>query len=173
MHAPRCHQTQAGEQSLMAAKQEAELACQAKTDFLTTMSHEIRTPLYGVMGSLELLALTSITAQQRRYLDALQHSSNALLATVNNTLDLARIEAGHQSLEQAPFSPLQLVEEVVSSFAMRAESKGLQLYCMVDASTLRVCWGMCSWCGRCSITLSTTPSSSPSLAVFCCACTVR
>ena len=83
------------EQSLMAAKQEAELACQAKTDFLTTMSHEIRTPLYGVMGSLELLALTSITAQQRRYLDALQHSSNALLATVNNTLDLARIEAGH------------------------------------------------------------------------------
>lgn len=123
------------EQSLMAAKQEAELACQAKTDFLTTMSHEIRTPLYGVMGSLELLALTSITAQQRRYLDALQHSSNALLATVNNTLDLARIEAGHQSLEQAPFSPLQLVEEVVSSFAMRAESKGLQLYFMVDAST--------------------------------------
>ncbi len=89
---------------------------------------------------LFLLALVGICSgcrqiHRRMLQPASAHVSNALLATVNNTLDLARIEAGHQPLAHAPFSPLQLVEEVVFSFAMRAESKGLKLYFTVDATT--------------------------------------
>lgn len=123
------------EHSLRAAKQAAEQASQAKTNFLATMSHEIRTPLYGVIGALELLSLTTTTDRQRHYLEALQHSSSSLLSTVNNTLDLARIEEGHQPVEELPFSPLQLVEDVVTSFAMRAESKGLNIYHIMECST--------------------------------------
>ena len=122
------------EQTLVNAKNAAEKESQSKTVFFTTLSHEIRTPLYGVLGALDLLSMTTTTQQQQQYLSALSHSSKALLLTVNNTLDLARIEAGQQVLEEKSFSPLGLVEEVISSFAMRAESKRLKLILVADAA---------------------------------------
>ena len=116
------------ELSLRESKDAAEKANQAKSIFLATMSHEIRTPLYGIMGTLELLSLTSTTNQQKQYLKALNNSSNSLLTTLNNTLDLARIESGEYTLNISSFSPLELVENVISSFYVRAQSKNLLLY---------------------------------------------
>ncbi|WMD20318.1 ATP-binding protein [Achromobacter seleniivolatilans] len=123
------------ERSLLRAKREAESANQAKTVFLTTMSHEIRTPLYGILGTLELFALTRVNAQQSQYLETVQHSSATLLRTINDTLDLSRIEAGYAVLENAPFSPVDLLNNVAASFAARAQGKGLRSYTVADPDT--------------------------------------
>ncbi len=120
------------EASLNKARKFAEDTSQAKTRFLATMSHEIRTPLYGITGTLELLNLTEMTMQQKHYLDTLHRSATALFGTVNDTLDLSRIEAGHVKLNSAPFYLLELADEVISAFAARAESKGLCIYSVVD-----------------------------------------
>ncbi|MGE8637931.1 MAG: ATP-binding protein [Achromobacter sp.] len=120
------------EQSLLQAKRDAEAANHAKTVFLTTMSHEIRTPLYGILGTLELFSLTPVSRQQAQYLDTVQQSSATLLRTINDTLDLSRIEAGHTALQCAPFSPVELLNSVVASFAARAQAKGLQTYALAD-----------------------------------------
>lgn len=121
--------------SLRNAMEAADAANQAKTLFLTTISHEIRTPLYGILGTLELLSLTGTSEQQRQYLDTLRHSSNILLSTLNDTLDLSRIEAGYMKLEQLPISPLELLDDIISTFCVRAERKNLRLYCTASANT--------------------------------------
>ncbi|MNU77164.1 Sensor histidine kinase RcsC [compost metagenome] len=123
------------EHSLLQAKRDAEAASQAKTVFLTTMSHEIRTPLYGILGTLELFALTPVSGQQAQYLETIQQSSATLLHTINETLDLSRIEAGHAVLEPAPFSPARLMNDVVASFAARAQAKGLRSYAVAAPDT--------------------------------------
>lgn len=115
------------------AIQRAQAANEAKTVFLTTMSHEIRTPLYGILGTLELLALSCTSGQQREYIKAIERSSDSLLQVVDNTLDISRIEAGSLMLEPAAFSPLDLTEDVLSSYAARAERKGLLIYACIDA----------------------------------------
>lgn len=120
------------EQSLLQAKRDAEAANEAKTLFLTTMSHEIRTPLYGILGTLELFSLTSVSGQQAQYLETIQQSSASLLRTINDTLDISRIEAGHTALQCAPFSPVELLNNVVASFAARAHAKGLRAYAIAD-----------------------------------------
>ncbi|MBB1594558.1 hybrid sensor histidine kinase/response regulator [Achromobacter sp. UMC46] len=120
------------EQSLLQAKRDAEAANEAKTVFLTTMSHEIRTPLYGILGTLELFSLTSVSGQQAQYLETIQQSSASLLRTINDTLDISRIEAGHTALQCAPFSPVELMNNVVASFAARAHAKGLRAYAVAD-----------------------------------------
>lgn len=123
------------EYSLLQAKRDAEAANQAKTVFLTTMSHEIRTPLYGILGTLELFSLTRVNGQQSQYLETIQQSSSTLLRTINDTLDLSRIEAGHTVLERAAFSPVELLNNVVASFSARAHAKGLRSYAVADADT--------------------------------------
>lgn len=120
------------EQSLLQAKRDAEAANEAKTLFLTTMSHEIRTPLYGILGTLELFSLTPVSGQQAQYLETIQQSSATLLRTINDTLDISRIEAGHTALQCAPFSPVELLNNVVASFAARAHAKGLRAYAIAD-----------------------------------------
>lgn len=120
------------ETSLLQAKIHADEANTAKTIFLTTMSHELRTPLYGMLGALELFSLTSVTNQQRMYLNAMQQSSSILLSVVSDTLDISRIEAGQVKLDMTPFSPLALVEEVVAAYAARAERKTLNIYSLPD-----------------------------------------
>lgn len=123
------------EHSLLQAKRDAEASSQAKTVFLTTMSHEIRTPLYGILGTLELFSLTPVSSQQAQYLETIQQSSATLLRTINDTLDLSRIEAGHTVLERAPFSPVKLLHDVVASFAARAHAKGLRSYAVAAPDT--------------------------------------
>ena len=129
------------EHSITLAKLHADAANHAKTVFLTTMSHEIRTPLFGILGTLEMLSLTAMDSQQQQYLETMQLSSATLLRTINDTLDLSRIEAGYLTLESSEFSPVELLDGVVASYAARAQAKGLHLYALADVASPAVVVG--------------------------------
>jgi len=105
----------------------AEQASAAKTQFLATLSHEIRTPMTGVMGMAELLQNSSLDPQQRDYTRTMQRSGQLLLKLLNDALDLARIEAGKMDLDEAPFDPCLLLEEVAQLGRGLAISRGLSL----------------------------------------------
>ncbi|UCZ85537.1 response regulator [Pseudomonas sp. L5B5] len=120
------------EATLEEARRLADTANEAKTLFLATMSHEIRTPLYGVLGTLELLARTRLDDQQRDYLRAIEGSSGTLLQLICDVLDVSKIEAGQLALELSEFSALDLVHELIQSYAAAARAKGLQFYACVD-----------------------------------------
>ena len=123
------------EQSLLQAKHLADKSSHEKTLFLSTLSHEIRTPMYGILGSLELLRTTLLSAVQNDYLQATLQASSALMQTINDTLEICLIDSGRLSLSAAPFSPLLLVEEVAGSYCASARSKGLRLFMTVDPDT--------------------------------------
>jgi two-component system sensor histidine kinase/response regulator len=108
-------------------KQAAEASNQAKGVFLANMSHEIRTPLNGVLGFLNLLSKTSLTATQREYLNTTKVSARMLLAVINDILDFSKVEAGKISIEQIEIEFKELLEDVVSLHAANAEAKGLDL----------------------------------------------
>ncbi|WP_268247097.1 ATP-binding protein, partial [Jeongeupia chitinilytica] len=120
------------ELALASAKSAADAANKAKSAFLAMMSHEIRTPLYGVLGTLELLGNTVLSAQQKGYLDTIGHSSGNLLQIINDILDFSKIEADQLTLEAAPFDPIALVEGVAMNFAPLARQKGVELYCCLQ-----------------------------------------
>jgi signal transduction histidine kinase/DNA-binding NarL/FixJ family response regulator/HPt (histidine-containing phosphotransfer) domain-containing protein len=109
------------------AKEEAEFANAAKSDFLATMSHEIRTPMNGMMVMAEMLASADLSSRHRRYAEIITRSGASLLTIINDILDLSKIEAGKLDLESVPFSPERMVEDVASLFWEKARSKGLDL----------------------------------------------
>jgi PAS domain S-box-containing protein len=117
---------------LMKAKRTAESADKAKSDFLANMSHEIRTPMNGIIGMIELMKDTPMTAEQKDYLNTAKDSADALLSLINEVLDFAKIEAGQMTLERLDFDVRSLVEGVARSLAARAEVKGLEMVCMVN-----------------------------------------
>jgi len=121
------------ESALRGARAAADAASAAKSRFLATMSHEIRTPLYGVVSTLELLGLTPLDARQQGYLQTIRSSSDILLQLISDILDVSKIEAGQMPLDREPFSPLNVSEEILRSYAARAHEKGLQLYGCIDA----------------------------------------
>ena len=105
----------------------AEQLAEAKTAFLANMSHEIRTPMTGVLGMAELLRGTRLDEKQRGYAEAISRSGDLMLRLVNDSLDLARIEAGKLQLDQRPLRPVQLIREVVELEEPLARKKGLAL----------------------------------------------
>ncbi|MEZ4457928.1 MAG: ATP-binding protein [Gemmatimonadales bacterium] len=117
---------------LKAAKELAEQSAQAKQEFLANMSHELRTPLNAVVGMTHLLARTSLTPDQGRYLEGIRFSSDQLLSTINDILDLSKIDSGRIQFEAVPFEPVKMVEGVVGSLRFGAEQKGLVLVSVID-----------------------------------------
>ena len=120
---------------LVVARDVAESANAAKSDFLATMSHEIRTPMNGIMVMAEMLAAGELPARQRRFAEVIAKSGSSLLAIINDILDFSKIEAGKMDLEAAPVDPAEIVEDVASLFWERARSKGLDIAAYVDPAT--------------------------------------
>lgn len=120
------------EAALMRAKDAAESADRAKSEFLAMVSHEIRTPINGVIGFAQILADTPLSPEQREHVAIIRSSGESLEKLIGDILDLSKIEANKIEIESAPFGLHKCVEEVVTFFQPRARTSGVTVSCAID-----------------------------------------
>jgi signal transduction histidine kinase/DNA-binding NarL/FixJ family response regulator len=125
-------QARQANKELMIARDQANLATEAKSQFLANMSHEIRTPMNGVIGMASILMRTDLTRYQQEIIDTLHDSGLSLLKIINSVLDFSKIEAGKVTVDMLEFSPRTSMLNVANLFAADANAKNIEIVCFCD-----------------------------------------